>query len=401
MLGSFGSAALYYLFAFVMIIWMVIKISRGSGLLAIATFFIWPLAIVSLVRNWGDKDTDIRIPFFACVLALGLSVFMVGRGVDRAMIEAAPYFSEDELAMIQAENPEGYAVIMKERERIVAEGGSLEESDYYAGEDGYYEDEDADTSLPAPPARPPATTAGSSSPSSPADTRDSAQAAPVEDPLLALPAAVAALSYRYASVLWPDAGVSVELPPRFRFLPSQRLHRLASLRSQPMPAGTLGWITHESVDLTEPDAWVLEARFLKVGHVPLGADDATIDAELATLAGVQQRGPGGRRLGEGDYAPQWDSSGPVLTWSLTEQDGLYEHRAALPLRDGVLLLVIRGLRADQREMGLRMTRLMANRVPVPDRREWRPVARQGDSSAAVSLLDWVGGKSLNGQPDGQ
>ncbi len=401
MLGSFGSAALYYGFAFLMVIWMVVKIARGSALLAVATFFIWPLALISLIRNWSDPDTDIRIPFFAGLLALVLSVVMVSRGVDRAIIETAAYYSDEDLELIQQENPEMHALIIAERERIVAEGGSLEmsdDSDEVDYGDEYGEDVVSETDT-AQPARPAAST---SSPTAGASASSATVAAPAnaaltEDPLLALPAAAAGLSYLYASVKWPTAGVSIDLPPRFRFLPEQRLGRLATLRSQPRLPGSLGWIVHESVDLAQPDAWVLEVRYLNVGHTPLGLDEDAFKAKLGELSGVQQRGRGGRRLGEGSFAPQWDGDRGVLTWSLADDDGRFEHRAALPLQRGVLFFVVRGLSEDQRELGLRLTRLMANRVQVPRPEQWRPLALKDVPVSGTSLVEWVGGEALESQ----
>ncbi|MGQ0801457.1 MAG: hypothetical protein ACT4NL_15270 [Pseudomarimonas sp.] len=401
MLGSFGSAALYYGFAFLMVIWMVVKIARGSGLLAVATFFIWPLALISLIKNWGDPDTDIRIPFFAGLLALVLSVVMVSRGVDRAIIETAAYYSEEDLQLIQQENPEMHALIMAERERIVAEGGSLEfpeDGDYESDYEGDYDDEDdSGVDTVSTTAQPPRSAASLPNPTPTAAAPAPATAVPAEDPLLALPAAVAGLAYQYATVNWPAAGVSIELPARFRFLPEQRLGRLATLRSQPRLPGSLGWIVHESVDLAQPDAWVLEVRFLNVGHTPLGLDEGAFVSKLGELSGVQQRGRGGRRLGEGSFAPQWDGNRRVLTWSLADDDGRFEHRAALPLRSGVLFFLVRGLNEDQRELGLRLTRLMANRVQAPPSEQWRPAALKDAPVSATSLIAWVGGEALESQ----
>ena len=400
MLGSFGSAALYYGFAFLMVIWMVVKIARGSALLAIATFFIWPLAIVSLFRNWRDPDTDIRIPFFAFMLALGLSLFMAKRGVNQAYIEGAGYFSDEDLALIQQEDPAAYAQIMQERERIVAEGGSLD--DYYVDED-YGDDEEGDSSdsvAASNTVEPTRSTSASSSPTAgSASNSGPAATAPAdsvvdEDPLLALPSAAAGLSYIYAMVDWPLAGVSIELPSRFRYLPPQRVRRLAELRRQPLLPASFGWIVHETVDLAQPDAWVLEVDYLDVGHTPLGLEQAVFVEQLAELAGVQQRGRGGRRLGEGNFAPQWDANRRVLTWSLTDEEGRLEQRAALPLRSGLLLFVVRGLTLEQRELGLRLTRLMANRVAVPESKEWRPAAEAGEPTSKTSLIGWVRGDAM-------
>ena len=52
-------------------IWMAYKISKSSGaLMAVLCFFVFPVAVIPLVQNWGDGENDIRWPFF---LTLGCS----------------------------------------------------------------------------------------------------------------------------------------------------------------------------------------------------------------------------------------------------------------------------------------------------------------------------------------
>jgi hypothetical protein len=390
-LGSFASALGYYGFAFLMVLWMVIKIARGSAVMAILTFFIWPLALVSLVRNWGNPDTDIRIPFFATVLALGLSVFMVSRGLDKTMIEAAPYFSEEELVLIEEENPEAYAKIMQARAEFVAAGGDLDSLEY-SDDDDYYDDSDEwEEEVPRParrPARAPSEIASGGNGQLP----EPATPAATLDPIIELAQTAAALSYLYGRIDWPQAHAHIQLPSRFRFIPANRLHKLARLRSQPLQTGTLGWITHETVDLGQPEAWVMEVRFVGAGHLRPAEPGESFESVLPGLAGAPLIDGSSRSLGSGAFAPRWDASRTLLTWSLDAPEGESEQRAVVPLRQGALLFLVQGLESDQREFGLRASRLMAASVGVDPDWTWDFAKRGSDIAADISLLQWVQGR---------
>lgn len=390
--GSFGSAALYYGFAFLMVIWMCIKIARGSVVLAVLTFVFWPLALLSLIRNWSDPPTDIRIPFFAAVAALGMSLFMVQRGSDQLMVDAAPYFSDEDLSLLQQGNPDAYAKVMQARADYEASGERL-----------LYADDDS----PEPPRLASARVAGdrtdgatnvaprSGSGSMPAaESAASAAAAPL-DPLVDLAQAAAGLSYQYSRVDWPQLQAQLRLPSRFRFVPANRLHRIARLRSQPLPSGGLGWISHETVDLGQPEAWVVEVRHLAVGRFAEGnPEDSGMDLAgvLAGMAGAQVLDGSSRSLGSGGFAPQWDDARGLLTWSVESPEGLSDHHAALPMRQGAMQFSVRGLQPDQRELGLRLTRLLAASMEVAVGARWRDQPRRGDVDASVDLLQWVQGR---------
>jgi hypothetical protein len=399
--GSFGSAVLYYGFAFLMVVWMCIKIARGSVVLAVLTFVFWPLALLSLLRNWRDPQTDIRIPFFAAVAALGMSLFMVQRSADQLVVDAAPHFSDEELTLIQQSNPDAYAKVMQARADYEASGARQ----LYADEG------DAVAPRPAPAdstgrgSDSRAQTAPGSRIGNAAVAEQSPPAAPL-DPLLDLAQTAAGLSYQYSQVGWPSLQAQLRLPPRFRFIAANRLHRIARLRSQPLPGGGLGWISHETVDLGQPEAWVVEVRHLAVGRFAegdLGDSGADLSGVLAGMAGAPVLDGSSRTLGSGVFAPQWDDTRGLLTWAVESPEGLSEHHAALPMRQGALLFSVRGLQPDQRELGLRVTRLLAASVEVSVGARWRDQPRRGDVPASVDLLQWVQGRqpaSTTGEPPG-
>ena len=55
-------------------VWMLIKTSKSSMVVAVIAFFFWPAFIYALVKNWNDEESDIKVPFFVW---LGAVFFMV------------------------------------------------------------------------------------------------------------------------------------------------------------------------------------------------------------------------------------------------------------------------------------------------------------------------------------
>lgn len=64
-------------------IWMAARIWKSSPGLAAVSFFVFPVALIPLIQNWGDEETDIKVPFFL-VLASSMycsrSANALGRG---------------------------------------------------------------------------------------------------------------------------------------------------------------------------------------------------------------------------------------------------------------------------------------------------------------------------------
>jgi hypothetical protein len=383
-LGSFASFFGYWIFLGILVIWMVVKIARGSGLMAVLTFFFWPLALVSLVRNWGNPDTDIRIPFFAAVATLLMMVVMAERTRDNLIAAGAPMLSDIELAEIAETDPEVVQQIMDARARLSSDDSWSGSVEGYASEQSTVASRAAErtSDLSDPSAR-----------SNTGRARESSAPAPPLDPAVDLAQSAAALSYYYGEIDLAAAHSKLQLPARWRMVMANRLHRMARLHGLSLEPGTLGWISHEDVDLGRASGWAVELRFLPVGYLPLAAADEDLDTVLAGLAGAALPDGSGRSFGSAAFAPSWDPATGTLSWFLDDATGLGEHLAARPLRDGVLLLVVRRLAPERREAALRATRLLSASVQVAP--EWTH-ARGAAAPAAqsTSLLDWMQGTRL-------
>ena len=70
----------YWLLIVVMVLWMAIKVARVSTGMAVATFFCWPIAVIPLITNWGQRDSDIRLQFLITAVASILLINGEGTG---------------------------------------------------------------------------------------------------------------------------------------------------------------------------------------------------------------------------------------------------------------------------------------------------------------------------------
>jgi hypothetical protein len=372
--GSMGSAMLFWGIAFILMMWVVIKIARTSALMAFVTFVFWPVSLIYLLRGWGDPDNDIRVPFFGAVLASVIAFFMMKDGVDSAMQQVAYEMSDEELALIADEDPALHARLMELRRNVDLESISTDDStpQYDSNPEPRASASEADRAGLSSPAATPAVSI---------------------DPAVELAQTAAALSYYYGEIELAAAHSTLQLPSRWRMVMANRLHRIARLRGLSLEPGTLGWISHEDVDLGRASGWAVELRFLPVGYVPLAASDEDLEAVLAGLAGATLPDGSGRSLGSAAFAPSWDPATETLSWFVDDATGLGEHHAARPLRDGVLLMVVRRLAPERREAALRATRLLSASVRVAP--AWTHArGRSAPDAQSTSVLDWMQGARL-------
>jgi len=55
--------------SFILLLWMILRIWKESTLLAIVSLFFWPALVYAVVKNWGDEESDIKVPFFFFMVA--------------------------------------------------------------------------------------------------------------------------------------------------------------------------------------------------------------------------------------------------------------------------------------------------------------------------------------------
>jgi 4-amino-4-deoxy-L-arabinose transferase-like glycosyltransferase len=57
------------------VLWTVARIWKSSPPLAAVSFLVFPVAIVPLIQNWGDEETDIKVPFFLALASWAYTVY--------------------------------------------------------------------------------------------------------------------------------------------------------------------------------------------------------------------------------------------------------------------------------------------------------------------------------------
>lgn len=409
MIGSVASMMGYWIVLFVLVIWMVVKIARSSPLLAVGSFLFWPVSLFALIKYWGDRDSDIRVPFFLSIACTGLIFFMANRAVDKMFEEGAIYLTDEDIALIAEEDPAMAEQLRTARDEAYARGErppelneAYWEDEAEAGDDGAAdgaEPADMDEVLARISAR---RDGAASAPGEPTFSvrQDRRLAAPLRErggeiDSAALRAEVSRIAWRFSSQVVEEAHATLRLPRGFRFVPRQALPRIARLRGVAMDRHVVGWAVHEKVDLAAPDAWVVEVHWIESGHLPLLGPAQSLEGSLPLLAASSLRDDSGRQLGEGDYAPTWRVEDGVLTWAVHDDPFVIDPRADLlaarPLRHGALLFVVPELPAERHELGLRAARLLARRVEVEPQWTHADYRPSEDLAAGISLLDWAAG----------
>ncbi len=351
MLGSLMSLGGYLLVLFALTVWMCVRIWRRSPLLAIGAFLFWPLSILALVTCWGDKDSDIRLPFALSVVVTLLVGVMAMRAVDRGVDEMAWMLSDEDIAEIRAEDPALAARLEEARERSRSE---LDEPR-----------NDAGTTVAESTRRTSAVVQQPEAVSTPTPREsDTAENEALQRAELAM--AVQGLSWRFGILDLAPASASLHLPRDFRFVPRMQVSRVARARGTPLADDVLGWVVHRQVDLAREDAWYVQVRYLPTNttlSAPTSVGDKAADAaarvRFANLMAAQLR------AGASGQKPAWDDARGLASWQWPVEDteGSYsDYIVAMPLRGGVLEFNVPRLHEIHAELGARSARLMALRT---------------------------------------
>ncbi len=56
--------------------WVIARIWRGSSVLAVASVLVWPVVLLALLRNWGDEESDIKLPVGVFGVTLACCAFL-------------------------------------------------------------------------------------------------------------------------------------------------------------------------------------------------------------------------------------------------------------------------------------------------------------------------------------
>ncbi len=211
--------------------------------------------------------------------------------------------------------------------------------------------------------------------------------------------ALAALVPRSGRIELAPAKAAIELPSHFRFIDRQGL---MALEGPDAPSdNTLGWLVHDSVDLTAAGAWHVMVQWIDDGYIV--ADEAMLVDAPALLqrarrvlhqfaASASRRQPVLAGYAE---APVLDTARDSVSWVEQYQSAgataSLECYAVRLGRRGALMFSASAIASSRQELCLRSVRLLAGRV----------VYARGESHDDHGMLDLQADYDLTGLISGE
>lgn len=371
-----------WMLIFVMVVWMAVKVGRQSVGMGVLTFLFWPAAIIPLITNWGQRDSDIRLQFLVAAIASG---FLWKATLEIAM-QTEQAMQQDQIALV---NGDSVYVMQIESERdgvrygrpvgndgaplIALDANGNPVSPTTSGDMAYYLRATGRLGGPAADGTMSrantATVAGVGGSSISAES--DMQFAPALAKVHSTP--LHEIRFRRGEVRLQPAFSTFRVPEHFRFIARHQLGLLSQLRGIAVAEHTLGWLVHERVNLNSADFWFVEVSFHEVGHLAPPLPGATLTAV------------------------QWDAASAIANWgrpAVPAERGIDQSAVKLT-RHGAIRFRVPELNSDQLELGLRAVRLMASRTE-PDR-GWEHAEYIGEESPQT-LAEWVDSLQAPAEP---
>lgn len=317
-----------YLLLFVFGAWMAIKVGRDSALMGILVFFVPFIGLLLVIKNWGS-DNDLRVPALGWILAFGWYWHSAQGVADQALQGLDPAT----IAALQR----GEELTPEQEAQLSQNMGGLLGIDPDAMPQGM----DVD---------------------------------PIEFNQAAL--RINTIERKRGTVMLPEAKARLDVPMHFRFLEGAAVRAAMADSGEVFEPGFLGWVIHESVDLSKPEQWdwIIEVDAANDGHVKAEGLDASNQAALverakaaaARIAKLDVEGIHHNLFNGYRVAPVLDGANQTAAWvsDLAYADGTQALKCA-SIRLGRSAQVIYRLRAvadDAAELCLREVRLLASRT---------------------------------------
>lgn len=375
-------------------LWIVLKTWQDSPLLAVGIFFFFPLAIVSLLKNWGT-DNDIKIPFGLAVLCAFMAYRSAETFMQESLSDPALAWTPEQIEEIRREDPALAAQIEDQQMQALLDQHVVFESDPNGPPGASVEIDFGPQArrrmgMQAEPE--------SSSQGEVAGAEASIASAPEpEGPPLGLAAAerrkqmqaAAEVEFQRGAVVLGRSQAQLVLPQSFRFVAANQLAALSELRDMPLDEEVIGWAVHEQVDLSKESAWWVVIRHIPGGHLNVANDAQSFETSVRGINEAEA----GPQLGEGLYAPTWQPETAVATWGLAPDEltvGDVRGQFALKaLRQGAVLFIAGGTGPHEQELGLRAVRLLATRTEAANDWSYADFEPGLDPQAERNLAQWI------------
>jgi uncharacterized membrane-anchored protein len=223
--------------------------------------------------------------------------------------------------------------------------------------------------------------------------------------------AIANLPQRGGHIDIPAAHASIDVPEHFRFIERDALLKAFEGAPDEPAKQTVGWLVHERVDLTAPNAWHVDVDHLGDGYV---SDDRFAKQSRETLLAAGQQAT--KTMSDQQDAsepafnlvsfpemPRLDAQAHSATWV---EEIAYEGKPAHVLdcyavklgRRGALIYSITDIALTRRELCLRSVRLLAGRSRFEQGHTYDDHSRLLDHKADYDLVALMTGSHTLAQP---
>lgn len=382
MLVAYGLSLLFGLL-------MVVRVWRASTLDGVLTLLVPFYFIVSLIKYWSDPDHDIRYHVLGSFVCTVIAIWSASR-VTHDLAGQIVGTPEQRKELVQELRKKGVKLTPEQEQGLISDDSEVvlttmqqvEEQHPGAFDDGGSDDGSDGSSA----------VAGAGAPSRDAEFDNPRPVAAQERPAEVLSYAEAARRavFNRGRYTRDAIGVNIDVPSKFRLISSTDARRLDQSRGRTEDSRGIAWIIHEKLNLADPDAWHISARWHSdgwVGAAPL--DGATLlDAALANKTPAPHV-----LVSQGDLigyavAPQFD--GQVLDWAeervLVNSDEQVVDCHALRLgRRGVLEFSILGMPTKALALCHETVRLIAARSNFLPGKEYPPAPPAEGLRASYTL----------------
>ncbi|WP_313919401.1 DUF2167 domain-containing protein [Tahibacter sp.] len=353
-----------YALSLMFVLLMVVRVWRASVLDGVLTLLVPFYFIVAMIKYWNEPDHTIRFHVLGLVICSGIAYY-AATNVARDVIVGTP---EQRTAMVKAFRDEGVALTAEQEKGLLSDDpdvvmATLQSLDMESTDS----DGNADGAVATRP-------------------RDAEFENPAPVPVQERPAEV--LSYAEAArravfnrgrYTREAIGITIDVPAKFRLISATDARRLDQARGRSDDTRGLGWIIHENLALTDPDAWHVGVRWHSDGWVAAAALDPVglLDSALANKAPAPRVAVSHSDLLGYAVAPQFD--GQVIDWAeervLVNSDEQVVDCHALRLgRRGVVEFSITGMSPKSTSLCHATVRLLATRASFAPGKQYEATA---------------------------
>jgi len=349
-----------YALSLMFVLLMVVRVWRASVLDGVLTLLVPFYFIIAMIKYWNEPDHNIRFHVLGLLVCSGIA-FYAATNVARDAIVGSP---EQRLATVKALRDQGVAMTPEQEKGLLSDDPavvmatlqSLDVDDADGADGAAAPPRDAEFENPAPVA---------------------VQERPAE--IMSYAEAARRATFNRGNYTREAIGVTIDVPAKFRLISATDARRLDQARGRSDDSRGLGWIIHENLALTDPDAWHVGVRWHSDGWVAAAALDPAglLDVALANKTPTPRVAVSHGDLLGYAIAPQFD--GQVLDWAeervlANSDEHVVDCHAVRLGRRGVVEFTITGMAPKSAALCHTTVRLLATRASFAPGKQYEAAA---------------------------